>query len=93
MHEINNNLHTHGVCLVYKVLEVVGRARSGRNGKEASHVIAEAAVVSVLLDGHQLDHIVASLLDLRQDFVSVEAVGSNAATLMRHTNMRLVDAH
>ena len=93
MHQVNNDLHAHGVRLVDKILEVVGRARPGRDGEEARHVIAEAAIVSVLLDGHKLDHVVARLLDFRQDLVRIEAVGGNTTSFVRHANMRLIDAH
>ena len=74
MNKVNNDLDAHRVSLVHEVLEVVRRSRPRRHGKEARHMITEAAVVGMLLDSHELDHVVARLLDLGQDLVSVESV-------------------
>ena len=50
---------------VDEVLEVLGRAEARGRGEEVRDVVAEGAVVGVLLDGHELDGVVAGAGDAR----------------------------
>ena len=91
MDDIDNDLDAHAVSLVNQVLELFRSALARGDGEEAGDVVAETGVVSVLLDSHELDHIVAGLLDSRQDFVGVVLVVAYAASFVRHADVRLID--
>ena len=56
---VHNNHESEGVSLVDHIFNVSGSAESRRNGKEISYVITKAPVVSVLLNCHELYHIVS----------------------------------
>ncbi|KAI3492991.1 hypothetical protein L1887_42366 [Cichorium endivia] len=58
---------THGMRNVDELLEVLGVAVPAAGGKEVGDLVAKRGVVGVLLDGHELDGVVAELLDTRQD--------------------------
>ena len=58
------------MCLVDELLELIGRSVSARGGKEARHLVAEARIVRVLHDGHQLHGVIALTLHCRQNVLA-----------------------
>lgn len=63
---------------VDELLQFFGRAVAAGYGKERRHLVAKGSVVGVFLDGHELDDIVAELVDPRQDVCGKLLVGSDA---------------
>mmetsp|Transcript_6310 Transcript_6310/g.10708 ORF Transcript_6310/g.10708 Transcript_6310/m.10708 type:complete len:559 (+) Transcript_6310:975-2651(+) len=92
VHQVDHDLDAEPVGLVNQVLEVVGGAGARRHSKKSGDVVAEAGVVGVLLDGHQLDHVVAVLLAAGQVVVGEVAVGAHAPELLSHAHVALVNA-
>lgn len=91
VNQIDDNPNAHRVSLVDEVLEVVGGAGPARDTEEAGNVVAERGVVRVLLDGHELNDVVAMFLDPIQVVISKVPVRANLALLLSHTNMCFVD--
>lgn len=89
--DIHNDPQPQGVGFVYQVLEVVRRPRSGRHGEKACHVVPKGGVVGVLLDRHQLDHIVSCVFDSLQVVVREFSVGAHSPKLLSHSHMGLVN--
>ena len=54
-------------------------------------MVAEGAVVGMLLDGHELDGVVAGLVDAGEDVVGEFSVGMGAGLLAGHAGVGLVD--
>lgn len=54
-------------------------------------MVAKRPIVGVLLDGHQLDAVVATFLYVRQHLISKFAVLSHSTVLCAHPNMCFVD--
>ena len=64
----------------------------GAYSKEVGDVIAEGAVVGVLLQGHDLDGVVAQLADAGQHGHAEVQVAVHARLLAGHADVALVDA-
>ena len=66
-----DDVHHHGdalaVRVVHQALELFRRAETGAQGVEIGHLVAEGAVVGMLLQGHDLEGVVPELLHLRKD--------------------------
>ena len=60
--------------------------------KEIGDMVSEGAVVGVLLQGHDLDGIVAQLADARQHGHTEVQVAVHARLLTGHADVALVDA-
>ena len=54
-------------------------------------MVSEGAIVCMLLDGHQLNYVVATLLHMRQYVVCKFSVLGNATALRTHTHMSLIN--
>ena len=74
---VKDHKEAEAVRLVDEVLEVVGRSIAARRCKEAGHVVAKTAIVSMLHDSHKLDTGVAEVADVREDVVGKIPVGRN----------------
>ncbi len=87
-------VHDHGdaerMGLVYQALQVVGRAETAGGGVEAADMIAERAIIGMLLYGHELDGVVAVLRDAGQDVDAEFLVCAHALLLLGHADVRLV---
>ena len=77
--------------LVHQVLQVLGFPKPTGSGKEVCHLVAKASVIGMLHDGHELDGVVAGLLDTGKDLVSKFPVGTYLTLLLGHAHMGLVD--
>ena len=60
--------------------------------KEVGDMVSKGAIVGVLLQGHDLDGIVAQLADARQHGHAEVQVAVHARLLTGHANVTLVDA-
>lgn len=56
-------------------------------------MVAEGSVVGVLLDGHELNHVVATFLNAVEIVVGEVTVGANTTKFLGHTDMCLVNSH
>jgi hypothetical protein len=63
---------------VNELLEVLGGAVATAGCEEAVDLVAETGVVSVLHDGHELDHVVAQVFDAGQHVLGELLVGGDA---------------
>ena len=63
MDYVHNDRNSAGVGIIHETLEVFGRAEAGAQGEEIGHLIAERAVVRVLLQRHNLQNVVSQGLD------------------------------
>ena len=79
------------MCGIYKVLKIIWCTLSWRCCKKVCDVVAKAAVVSMLLDCHQLDTIVSQFDNSRQDLVGKFPVLGNSAMNWTHAYMCFVD--
>ena len=59
VHEIHDDLHTPAVGIVDQRLQFVRRTEAAGSGEEIGHMVSERTVVRVLLDGHDLDAVIA----------------------------------
>ena len=91
MHHVQQHPDAHGVCLVHQIFQVFRLSEPGGSGEEIAHLIAEGAVIGMLHNGHELEGIVAGLLDSRQDVVGKFPVGADLALLLRHADVGFID--
>ena len=90
-----NNIHNYGnaerVCFVYKRFQFFRCAESAGGSEETGNVVAERAIVWVLLDSHNLDCIVSVFSYARKDKVAEFRVSTHAFTLQCHTYMTFIN--
>lgn len=91
VHYIYDDSDSDAVRPINQVLELVGGALPARRCVEARHVVAEGAVVGVLLYRHQLDAVVSTLLDMGKNGVSKVRVRVHFPNLGAHAYMALVN--
>ena len=80
------------MSFVDKILEFVRGTIPARNGKEASHMVPKAAVVSMFHDGHQLYTVVAEIFDTWKHIISEICVTGHFSFGRRNSNMTFVDS-
>ena len=88
---VQQHTNAHFVGLIHQVFQVLGLAEPGGGGEEVGDLVAEGAVVGMLHNGHELDGVVARLLDSGQGVVGELAVGAHLTLLLGHTHVGLVD--
>ena len=91
VHHVQQHGDAQAVGLVDQVLQVLRRAVAVGGGEEVGHLVAEGGVVGVLLYGHQLDGVVAGVLDPVQGLVGEFPVGAHPGLLLGHADVGLVD--
>ena len=89
--DIHDDGDAHIMRRIDEFFQLLRRTEARAGGKERADVIAEAAVVRVLLDGHDLDGIVAVLLDAGQDIVLELRVGADLLRIAAHADMAFVN--
>ena len=91
VHDVHDDSDACGVGGVDEFLQLLGGTETRAGSEETADVVSEAAVVGVLLDGHDLDAVVAILDDSRQHLFTELGISSYAFFVLRHTNMALVN--
>ena len=91
LHHIHNYGDACLMRLVDELLQLFGRAEAGGRGEERTYVIAEAAVIGVLLNGHNLDAVVTLFDDARQHVFAKFVVSAHLFSILRHTDMAFVN--
>ncbi len=88
VHDYGNAL---AVGVVYQCLEFIRGAEAGTQGKEIGHLIAEGAVIGMLLQSHDLDGVVAEFLNARKDIPAEFLEGAHFLLFSCHADVALVD--
>ena len=78
VHDVQQNHQAQAVGSVDELLEVLGGSVATAGGEEVVHLVAETGIVSMLHDGHELDSIVAQVLDARQHVLCELLVGRDS---------------
>ena len=91
MHHIQQHGDVQAVRLVNQVLQILRRAETGGRSEKGGNVIAEGAIIGMLLDGHQLDGIVAQFGNAGENFIRKLPVRMHALLFPAHAHMRLVN--
>jgi hypothetical protein len=63
VHQVNDNSEAKGVSLIDQVLEVIRRSGPRRDTEKASDMIPKTSIVGMLLNGHELDNIISTILN------------------------------
>src|SRR5690242_28446 len=77
--DVQKNGNAHAVRSVNELLEIIWEAVATACSEEAVDLVAEAGVVRVLHDSHELDGVVAQVLDSWEDVLCKLLVCSNLA--------------
>ena len=89
--DIHDDKQPEPVRLVDQRAQVIRSAEARRWGKEIGHLIPEGAVVGMLHDRHELQGVVALLLDHRQHILHKLPIGTDLLLLRCHPDVALVD--
>mmetsp|Transcript_10693 Transcript_10693/g.29307 ORF Transcript_10693/g.29307 Transcript_10693/m.29307 type:complete len:435 (+) Transcript_10693:1707-3011(+) len=89
---VHEHHHAEPVGFINEGLQVVRGAKPGGRAKEVGNMVAERAVVCMLLDGHDLDSVVARLADARQHVTPEFQVAVDLGLCTAHAHVALVDA-
>ena len=90
-----NDVHYHcdaqSVSFVHKGLELFRSAKTGTEGIEIGHLIAERSIVRMFLEGHYLEGVISQIGHLRQH-IQAEFLKCSDLFLFRcHTDMAFID--
>ena len=77
---------------VERATYLIWGSRPGGDTEEVGHVVSKASIVSVLLDGHDLNGIVSEVPDPREHVLLELQVGAHLGLLARHAHVALVNA-
>mmetsp|Transcript_111409 Transcript_111409/g.278951 ORF Transcript_111409/g.278951 Transcript_111409/m.278951 type:complete len:224 (-) Transcript_111409:258-929(-) len=91
MHKVHKYDDAKPVRCVNQILQLLGRALPASRREEGGHMVAEAAVVRVLSNSHELHAVVAHALDAREDIVRKVHVRGDLRIHGAHTDVSLVD--
>ena len=91
MNQIQQHTDTHVMGFVNQILQILGLAEPGTGCVEICDLVAEASIVGMLHNGHQLDGIVTGFFYMGQDNVCKLTVSTDASFFLRHTDMRFVN--
>ena len=90
-----DNIHYDGNTLLMSCInecfQLFGSSESRRGSKERANVITEAAIIRMLLNGHNLNAIIAVFHDTRQHIVFKFGVGSYFFSILPHPDVALVN--
>lgn len=92
VNDIEKNNNTHAVGCVNELLQILRGPISATGSEEIVHLISEAGIVRMLHDRHQLNHIVAEILDSRKHVLGELFVCSHSLFCSGNANMCLVYA-
>ncbi len=90
VNDIHYHRYTLAVGLVDKFFQVVGRTETARGGKEIGHMIAKRTVIGMLLNGHNLNGVVAVGNYSRKHLGAEFVVRTHAFCLLCHAYMTLI---
>lgn len=91
VHHIQQYHQPHIVGSVNQLLQILGGPVATACGKEIVHLVPEAGVVGVLHNGHQLDRVVAQVLDTREHVLGKFLVRGDPGVGRRDADVCLVD--
>ena len=91
MHEVHDDVDTATMGIIDEGLQFIGRTETRGSGKEIGYMVSERAVIGVLLDGHDLDAVIAQFVNTRQHISTELFVGIHFLLLGGHTDMAFVD--
>lgn len=77
VNNIEKNNESQAVSRVDQLLQVLRRAISAAGGEEVVDLVAEAGIVGVFHDGHELDGVVTQALDAWEHVLGEFLVGGN----------------
>ena len=92
VNQVEEDTQAHPVGGVDQFLQLLRRAEARRDRIKIAHVIAEGAVVGVLLNGHELDGVVAQVGDARQDVFGELGEAADLSFFLGHADVGFVDA-
>ena len=91
MNQVDHDRNPRPVRGVHQPLELLGCPETRAGGEEIGHLIAERAVVRVLLDGHELNGVVTRRGDAGEDAIGELLPGADLFLLLRHAGVDFVD--
>ena len=91
VHNVHYHSHSISVGFVDESFEFFRGSESRTGRKKRAYVIAEAAVVRMFLDSHNLDGVISVGYDSGQDFFAELGVCSNSFEILSHSDMAFVD--
>ncbi len=91
MYNVHDDGNSQPVSLVYQPLQLLRSSETAARSEERADMIAERAVVRVLLHSHYLDGIVSIADNSRQDALAKLTVRAHFLLILRHTDVALVN--
>ena len=91
VHHIQQHGNAESMSGIDEVLQIIRRAEAVAGRKEGGNMVAERAIVRVLLNGHNLHHVVPQFCHAGQHLIRKLAVAVDAPLLARHAHMSLID--
>ncbi len=91
VHQVHDHGDPRAVGGIHQRLQVVRGPEARAGGEKIRHLVAEGAVIRVLLNGHELDGVVSGRGDARQYLLGELAPGPDFLLGLSHSEMDFVD--
>ena len=89
--DIHDNRQPHFMGGVNELLQIFRRTAAAARGKEGADMVAEAAVIGVLLNRHNLNAVIAVFLYAGQDILGKFLVCTDFFRILCHADMAFID--
>ena len=90
MHDVHDDGQSQLMCLVDELLQLLRRAETAGRGEEARHMIAETAIIGMLLYGHNLDAVITVGGNARQHILTELVVRAYLFGILCHADVAFI---
>ena len=91
MDNVHNNGNTHLMSSINQRFQFVGRTKAGRSSKETGYMIAKTTIIRMLLNGHNLNTVIAFLCYAWKCFFAEFIVCAYFFLRLRHSDMTFIN--
>ena len=91
LHKVHDDGNALLMRSVNQGFQFIGRAASAAGCEEGADVIAEGAIVGMLLNGHYLNAVIAVLDNAREHILTELIVGAHLLGILRHTHVAFIN--
>ena len=87
MNQINNNSESKRMCSINKIFKIIRRSKSLRNSKISGYMVAKTGIISMFLNGHQLNTIIPCILNSFKIILCKILIRTYPPEFLSHTDM------
>ncbi len=91
VYDVHDDGNAFAMGVIHQGLEFLRGAEAGAQGEEIAHLIAEGTIIRMLLQGHDLQGVVAQLFHARQHILAEFLEGAHLFLFRRHAYVAFIN--